>query len=109
MSLKGKLTALAGAKIAEKVIPKGSVDGVVNSVLNKLGQATGQKTAAEHIQGIKKNFLVIKSKSYSIGTMVGLFTGKTPDMNDYLGRYQIVDGNGTLKYKSNAENTITDR
>ena len=60
MSLKGKLTALAGAKIAEKVIPKGSVDGVVNSVLNKLGQATGQKTAAEHIQGIKKNFLVIK-------------------------------------------------
>ena len=48
MSLKGKLTALAGAKIAEKVIPKGSVDGVVNSVLNKLGQATGQKTAAEH-------------------------------------------------------------
>ena len=63
MSLKGKLTALAGAKIAEKVIPKGSVDGVVNSVLNKLGQATGQKTAAEHIQGIKKNFLVIKSKS----------------------------------------------
>lgn len=56
MSLKGKLTALAGAKIAEKVIPKGSVDGVVNSVLNKLGQATGQKTAAEHIQGIKKKF-----------------------------------------------------
>lgn len=86
MSLKGKLTALAGAKIAEKVIPKGSVDGVVNSMLNKLGQATGQKTAAEHIQGIKKNFLVIKSKSYSIGTMVGLFTGKTPDMMNYLGQ-----------------------
>lgn len=109
MSIKGKLVALAGAKIAKKVIPKGSVDGAVNSMLNKLGKATGQKTAAEHIQGIKKNYLVIKSKSYSIGTMVGFFTGKIPNMNDYLGRYQIVDGNGTLKYKSNAENTITDR
>lgn len=30
-------------------------------------------------------------------------------MNDYLGRYQIVDGNGILKYKTNAEDTITDR
>ena len=26
-----------------------------------------------------------------------------------LGVIKIVDGNGTLKYKSNAENTITDR
>lgn len=109
MSLKGKLTVLAGAKIAKKIIPKGSVDGTVNSMLNKLGKTTGKKTVAEHIQGIKKNYLVIKSKSYSIGTIVGHFTEKTPIMNDYLGRYQIIDGNGTLKYKSNAENTVTDR
>lgn len=109
MSLKGKLTALASAKIVEKVIPKGSGDDAVNSILNKLGKATGKKTAAEHIKKIEKNYLVIKSKSYSIGTVVGFFIGKTPNMNDHFGRYQIVDGNGILKYKSNAENTITDR
>lgn len=109
MSLTGKLTAFVGAKIAEKVIPKDSVDDAVNSMLNKLGKAIGQKTAAEHIQEIKKNYLVIKSKSYSISTIVSFFAGKTPNMNDYLGRYQIVDGNGILKYKTNAEDTITDR
>lgn len=109
MSLTGKLTALVGTKIAEKVIPKDSVDDAVNSMLNKFGKTIGQKTAAEHIQEIKKNYLVIKSKSYSINTIVSFFAGKTPGMNDYLGRYQIVDGNGTLKYKTNAEDTITDR
>ena len=63
MSLTGKLTALVGTKIAESVIPKDSVDDAVNSMLNKLGKAIGQKTAAEHIQEIKKNYLDIKSKS----------------------------------------------
>lgn len=109
MGLKGKLKAVAATKIVEKVIPKGSIDDAINSMLNKIGKAAGEKTAAEHIQEIKKNYLIIKSKSYSIGDVVGIVIGNAPKMNDYLVRYQIVDGNGTLKYKSSAENTITDR
>lgn len=109
MGLKGKLKTIAATKIVEKAIPKVSVDDAINSMLNKIGKATGQKTAAEHIQGIKKNYLIIKSKSYSIVDVVGAVIGNSPKMSDYLGRYQIVDRNGTLKYKSNAENTITDR
>lgn len=113
MSLKGKLIALAGAKIVEKVMQKsnteGSLDNAVNSVLNDLGKCVGQRTAAEHMKGIKNNCLVVKSKSYSVGTVVGQIVEKTPNLNDYSGRYQIVDSNGTLMYKSTAENTVTNR
>lgn len=109
MGLNGKLKAVVATKIVEKVNQKGLIDDAINSVLNKVGKAAGEKTAAEHIQEIKNNYLIIKSKSYSIGDVVGIVIGNTPKMNDYLGRYQIVDGNGTLKYKSSAENTITNR
>lgn len=109
MSLKGKLATFATSKIANSVLNADSVDNTVNNVLTKLGKATGQKTSSEHIQQSKKHCLIIKAKSYSLGTMVGLFTGKSSDLTDYLGRYQIFDAAGNIKYKSAAEDTIIDR
>lgn len=109
MNLKGKLTAVVTSKIASTVLNSNSVDNAVNNVLTKLGKATGQKTSSEHIQQSQKHCLIIKAKSYSIGTMVGIFKGKDPDLTDYLGRYQIFDVSGNIKYKSAAENTIIDR
>lgn len=109
MSLKGKLAVLATVKAAEKVIPKGKVDDVVNAALTKIGKANGQKTSEEHIKQIKKNYLVIKAKSHSLGSMVGILAGKTPDLSDCYGRYKILDSTGAVKYKSEAEDTLTNR
>lgn len=109
MSLKGKLATIAASKIASTILNADSVDNTVNSVLTRLGKATGQKTSSEHIQQSQKHCLIIKAKSYSIGTMVELFNEKSPDLTDYLGRYQILDATGNIKYKSAAEDTIIDR
>lgn len=109
MSLKEKLATLAASKIASTALNAKSVDSTVNNVLTKLGKATGQKTSTEYIQHSRNRCLIIKEKSYSLGTMVGAFTGKSPDLTDYLGRYQIFDADGNMKYKSVTENTIIDR
>lgn len=106
MSIKGKIAFLAGSKIAEKVVSKVPADDALNSVINKLAKAKGLKTSAEHIQEIKKNYLIIKSKSYSLAELI---RDQTSNTNDYLGHYQIVDSNGTLKYKSDEEKSLIDR
>lgn len=109
MSLKGKITTFSTYKIASSVLNTNLVDNTVNNVLTKLGKAAGQKTSYEHIQQSKKHCLVIKTKSYSLGSIVGLFTEESPELTDYLCRYQIFDVSGNIKYKSEAENTIVDR
>ena len=109
MSLKGKLATLAASKIASTVLNANSLDNTVNNVLTKLGKATGQQTSAEHVQQSKTHCLIIKAKSYSLGTMAGIFTDKSYDLANDLGRYQIFDTAGNIKYKSAAENTIIDR
>lgn len=113
MKLKKKLKVLATEKITKRVIHKDKVDDAINSVLTRIGKSAGQKTAEERAKELEKNYLVIKAKSYSLGTMIGtvaeLFAGMMPDMGDYLGRYQILDSLGEIKYLLNAENTIVDR
>lgn len=109
MSLKGKLATLAAAKIASTILNTNSVDNTVNNVLTKLGKTTGQKTSSEHIQQSKKHCLIIKAESCSLGTLVGLFTGKSSILADCLDRYQIFDSAGNIKYKSSPANTIIDR
>ena len=107
MSLKEKLSSLATEKLVEKA--NGGVDGVINAALNKIGKATGQKMATEYVQNTQKNCLIIRGKSYSVGTIAGLFAGKTPDLTDCDGYYQIFDTTGTMKYRSTSKDTIMDR
>lgn len=109
MSLKGKLAAFAAKKITEKVVSSNVVNNAVNSTFAKIGKYTGQKTVVDHIQEIEENCLIIKAKSYSLGTMIGALHDKIPNDKDYLGRYQIVDTFGEIKYKAIEENSFIDR
>ena len=107
MGIKEKLAAIAVAKVTELASSE-AMDGAINTVLNKIGKASGTATIDEHIQKVQNNYLVIKARSFSVGTIVGLFSGDGL-VSDDLGRYQVETSDGRLKYAVKAKITATDR
>lgn len=57
----------------------------------------------------RKNILIVKVRSFSVSTIVGLAKGKDPKTDDWSGRYCISDVDGNIKFRSNSEAAITDR
>lgn len=111
MGLKDKLVSIASSKLLENV-STGNIDNVINSFLNKAGKLTGEKTTQEYISNLSQsNYLIIQSKSYSSATITNLFVGNPPSniSSDSQGRYRIFDQWGNLRYKSDTENTVSDR
>lgn len=109
MGIKNKLAKLAGDNILEKISSAGSIDNMINSVMDKVDKKIGVGNANDFIKNVKsKYYLVIKSRSYSVGTVAGALTGVVLT-DDLLGRYQVYDGNGVLKYRSDAECNMTNR
>lgn len=101
MGLKEKLLQTATTKVAKHIVNSGSVDNAINTAINKLGKLSGMKTTDEVIKNVsQKNYLIIKARSFSVSSIAGMFKDKTPNTNDLLGRFQIVDKDGILKYKS---------
>ena len=96
--LKEKLLQTATTKVAKHIVNSGSVDNAINTAINKLGKLSGMKTTDEAIKNVsQKNYLIIKARSFSVSSIVGMFKDKTPNTNDLLGRFQIVDKDGILK------------
>lgn len=109
MGIKNKLAKLAGENILEKISSSGSIDNMINSVMDKVDKKLGVGNANDYVKNVKsKYYLVIKSRSYSVGTIAGALTGVVLT-DDLLGRYQVYDSNGVLKYRSDAECNMTNR
>ena len=109
MGIKNKLAKLAGENILEKISSSGSIDNMINSVMDKIDKNLGIGNANDYVKNVKSKYhLIIKSRSYSVGTIAGALTGVVLT-DDLLGRYQVYDGDGVLKYRSDAECNMTNR
>lgn len=109
MSLKGKFAAFATAKIAEKVVSKENINNAISSAVTKIMEAAGIQSTADCANQIETNYLIVKARSYSLGTVMEIMTGKDPDISSSPVRYQMLDSTGETKYTIKAENTATNR
>lgn len=109
LGLKGKIAKLAGERVAEKLLTSQTVNDVLNNAINISERSSGKKSTEEYIKAIKNNYLVIKERSRSVGTMINILSDKKEHIDDPLGRYRVYDNLGNLKYKSTVEITLADR
>ncbi|MBQ7101391.1 MAG: hypothetical protein IJN81_07150 [Clostridia bacterium] len=110
MSLKDKLTQIAGMKVVEQLASPNGVENAVNSLLNKIGKATGQCTTDEYINNIQKNYLIVKYRSFTIADISNILMNKKSKYNATEGMYCVCDSNGDLKYKTSDDTgVLTDK
>ena len=110
MGLMDKVSKKAGKKALEKVLSAGLVDNAINTILTTHNSKVGIKTTEEIMQkAISKNQLVIKCRSFSLGSVVDAFSGKFNESDGAPKSYQIYDCNGELVYKCDPQKTVFDR
>lgn len=108
MGLKNKLKGYASGKIIDKKYIGDKVNNVVNKIIEKCDNVNGVKNTDYYISNVTSaNYLVIKSRSHSVGGMLGF--DNEVDKKDKLGRFEVYDRNNILKYKSDAKIGLTNR
>ena len=104
MNIKNKLAKLANT------VASGNLDNAVNALLNKAGQLTGMGTTEDYAKKVTTKYhLIIKSRSYSVGTLINAIKDIMPDTDDVYGAYRVYDPDGNLLYSSDSEDTLTMR
>ena len=100
MSLKSKLLSIACAEIAKKVNAKGFLDNAINSLSEKSAKANGIKTLNEYKKKEEKNYMVFKTPSASVSTMINVFRDPYKAIEQFGSMYQFCDMEGNIKYIS---------
>lgn len=100
MSLKSKLLGIACAEIAKKVNAKGFLDNAINSLSEKSAKANGIKTLSEYKKKEDKNYMVFKTPSASVSTMINVFRDPYKAIEQFGSMYQFCDMEGNIKYIS---------
>lgn len=109
MGIKGEISKIVVGKTIEKLTSSGKMDDAINSLLNKAGRISGMNSSKDYIENSKsENYLIIKSRSFSIGNIAGLLSGKLPENSDTYNGYRIYDKSEQLKYCSNTKDNFVD-
>ena len=101
MSIKGRLAAFAVGKAVKKIVSSGTIESTANTLIKKVEKYGCIKSAEEYIKKVNsRNYLIIKSRSATIGTIIGFFTGNDPKNKNMPDSYRAYDKNGQLLYYS---------
>lgn len=109
MSLKGRIAKYAGAKVVEKVTAITTVEKAVNNLINAVDKYSDEnKRDLSDVE--PNNELTIKIRSIPLSEVASsVIFDKSTQNRDYLMEYQVYDMNQSLKFFTNAKNTITNR
>ena len=108
MGIKNELKALAAEKVSALISSEG-IDDAIYSVFNKLGKAAGITPTDDLTKKVEKNCLVVKARLPSLGTLLDLFSDEEVESVDKTGKYLVVDTDGKILYRVDAEETVIDR
>ena len=109
MSLKGRIAKYAGAKVVEKVTAITTVEKAVNNLINAVDKYSDENK--RDLSGVEpNNELTIKIRSIPLSEVASsVIFDKLTQNRDCLMEYQVYDMNQSLKFFTNAKNTITNR